>query len=875
MKIGSKYILTFITILAVSIIMPAQELPLLPADKAVTNGMLPNGMSYYLVANPTSKGVADFALVQRTGSETGPEEFRNRAVDVSRKKLADLPRLKGDSPQSFMARHGVMPGKNGFVEVTPNATVYRFEDVLVSEVVDSALLVLLDIADMGTFSDDVFLKEWYAPSDQALVVSGDIDVKQVAEKLRLMSYMTPPRTSMERSEYKWLSSDEPVFETPPYMVRKMATVTATWVSPRTPKEYMNTVQPAIYEMFIGELGILAVERICRKLKAEDIPYGDVSYDHLDSVRSLGDEAFTVSVSVAPEDADAAIEILASVMSSLDSGNAASHEVEMARKRYFSKIEAVASTHVNDNTDYLDRCIASFLYNAPLSSEKEIISFLQSRDLDPETELNLFNNVAGALLDSRENLTVECRIGGGLEMDSNHLMTVFSSAWEAGRSDSFRCPSPLDSLPLPGAGLPVKVKSFRKEPVSGGILWTFANGFKVAYKRQETGRRLYYSLALNGGYGNIRNLSEGEGAYMSDYLSLCRISGVSADDFSLYLEDNDMTMDAVVNLSNTIISGSVPDKEQEFLMRILLGMANGMESDEDALGYYNSCSELHQEFSRGSVHDRILAIDSLMCPDYIYSSLKYSGRMSSEFMSKADDFLRRQTGKMNDGLLVLVGNIEETKMRKMLQKYVGGFSTTDRTFARTIVHYQPVSGCTTYTRKGMDNSIDVAMSVRLPFTADNYMASKMAAEVLKHKVSEAIDGTGMFLRISHNHRIYPEERFNLMITLEEASPDGFAQGSLHSGPEKALAELRNLLSSLSDIDLEDSDLGKLKSVMKNRIALEMQTPQYWRHAITMRYLDGKDLTTGYQAKIDGVTAQKVKSILISLADASKVEYIIEK
>ena len=48
-----------------------------------------------------------------------------------------------------------------------------------------------------------------------------------------------------------------------------------------------------------------------------------------------------------------------------------------------------------------------------------------------------------------------------------------------------------------------------------------------------------------------------------------------------------------------------------------------------------------------------------------------------------------------------------------------------------------------------------------------------------------------------------------------------------------------------------------------------------HALSMRYLDGKDLTSGYEAKIDAVTTEKVKMILASLTEASKVEYIIRK
>ena len=66
MKIGIKIALISTFGLIFSNFMPAQEIPLLPSDKAVSQGQLPNGMKYFIVENPTIKGTADFALVNRT-----------------------------------------------------------------------------------------------------------------------------------------------------------------------------------------------------------------------------------------------------------------------------------------------------------------------------------------------------------------------------------------------------------------------------------------------------------------------------------------------------------------------------------------------------------------------------------------------------------------------------------------------------------------------------------------------------------------------------------------------------------------------------------------------------------------------------------------
>ena len=854
----------------------AQDLPLMPSDPAVSAGVLPNGMTYYLVTNPTTKGTADFALIQRTGYQTGSDSEGEQAFHVAQDAITRLPRLSS-SPQVFLAAHGVAPGKDGFVKVSENATLYHFGEVMVSkgeEVVDSTLLVLLDIADRGTREDDPFLCKWYAPADQAVIVSGDINASSLAAKLKSMSYMTPFRESQQRAEYQWQESEEPVFDTSPYITRKLATVSATWTFPRTPKEYMNTVQPAIYEMFVSEIGIIAKERLDRILEERKLPATDVSFQHITSVRSLGDELFTISVSVAPEYAGEAVEILASVMSSIDAGTVTAHELEMAKNKYLSGLEKQAAEPFKRNSDYVERCASAFLYNSPLSSKKEIAVFLSSRDLNINTELSHFNNIASALLDSRRNLTVECRVGGGYELGSADLESAFTDAW-SNHTSFGPCPSPLDSMPLPAAAMPVKLKSTKKEPLSGGTMWTFANGFKVVYKRQESGRRMHYMLAMNGGYGNISDLAQGEGAYMTDYMRLCRVSGMTGEEFANALEREDITMDMAVNLSNVMVSGSAPDRKLDLLMRSLLGLMNEREHDPQAYEYYVSCLDVENEHLKGSVHDRIVAIDSLMCPDYKYSSLKTPGKLTPDFPSKADAFLKHQSEKMNDGLLVLVGNIEETRLRKFLQNYVGGFVTTERTFPRTVVHYQPVAGASTYVREGTLNSVDMTLSARMSLTAENYMASQIAAGILKETVSAALDGTGMYLRLAHNCRIYPQERFNVMISIEEASAEGFSKEAHLTGAVEALKILREVISGLPDLEVSEEDVTKYKAVLKGRLALAMNQPQYWTRAVAMRYMDGKNFTTGYEARIDAVTVDKVKAILASLASASRVEYIIKK
>ena len=878
MKFRKLYIVTLLFVLIIPWMSVAQNLPLLPKDNSVNQGVMPNGMTYYVVGNSSAKGMADFALVQKTGRSTVGDSLSGKVVDVAKDALAQLSRLGSKSPQSFLTAHGVNPGKDGFVKVTDNATVFLFDNVMLSQsstVLDSTLLVIMDIADRANRTDDEFVKKWYTPADQAIIIAGDVDAKTVVDKLKYMSMMTPGGNPLPRKEYVWKDCDSMAFECAHDSIHELATVSGIWRMARTPREYMNTVQPAVYEMFVSELGRLSVRRIRNRLYNDGIPYAHVSFDHQNSLESLSDETFTVSVSVAPEHSTAAAEALASVMSSLDSRGATVEEFRKVRKNFLDDLAAEDRKPLRRNSDYIDRCVSAFLYNATLASQKEKLAFYHSRNLSDTTELRLFNDIASALLDGKRNFTLHYSNGISCS-DSLSVKAAFDSTWTATSLKPFGLTTYHAPVTfLPGHGPKVKLATTQVEHMSKGQIWIFSNGFKVIYRRMPSHKNIYYAMALNGGYSAVPDLEYGEGAFMSDYLGLCRIAGVSGHDFAHYLDSEGIVMNSEVGLSSTVVSGHAPEHSMEKLLKILLAVFNWRGHDEAEFSRYVENEKLLHESMRGTVYARLASIDRVICPEYTHTEFKDAENLSEAVGLKADALFSGLSSKMNDGALILVGDMDETVLKKMLLSYVGAFRTTDRAFGRPKVDYRTVSGWSTYMLEGDVNSVDMVMSVELPLTIDNKMAATVAAMVLKQSLANAIVDTGMYLSLAYSFDVYPQERFSVRISLNEADSDGFASGVDLAGPVSALETVRDALSDLSKTSISKGDMAAFKMLLKERVKYQYSDPQFWVNALVERYIDGKDFTTGYEAKVDAVSEEKVMAILTALNDGTKIEYAVKK
>ncbi len=860
MRDSVKYLLVSVLTALFSISVPAQNLPPLPKDPGITSGTLPNGISYYLAVNGASKGLADFSLVQKGADD----------VERARGALASSPHFSSKTPCEFLSSKGIGYSEKGYVSITPDASTFNFRDIPVFDeaAVDSTFMLVFDLA-----------RTW--PADQAIIVTGDIVPAKILEKIKVLSLTVGPRQAAPaQAPYKWEPVDTASFRFIPTPDSSSGFVSAMYEFPRTPAANMNTSQPVVSEMFAREFGTILQNRLRKKLKDGKIPVADINYVYSSSAVSSGNEHYTVTVHTLGDSLKAVVKVLSATLSDLDTTGASFPEYKDAKDELLSE---VVKTKVLPNTYYTDLCSSAFLYGSGLAPHSVKASIFLSKDMEASRELSLFNNFVSALLDRSRNLTLQC-VGSYLgEEDGSDLKEAFDKAW----TDEWERPWPenyrvnySDTLGLAKPEKKVKIKRTDADPVSGGEILSFSNGVKVILKKGNSKKELSYALMVRGGYSSVPGLGRGEGAFVSDMLLLDKVAGMTGENFRKMLTANGISLNCEVSLSNLRVFGGAPVSKLNLLMKALLSLANSRETDPDAFRYYKRNEALSEIVKSDGVRGISTAIDSLMFPGYNYTSHKNINSLSDDLPDRAEVYFRNQFARVNDGVIVLVGDFDPASVKKLLCRYIGDFRTEGSSFAaRPKIEYQPRNGTVTKVVEAsslpgvFESSVTVAMSAQVPFSTDRYIAGHIACLVLKKAMITNLADAGMYVTDSYVSDSYPQESMYMTFTCRPADVNGLPAGIDAADAVDVLEKVRSAIRSVSSKPLSPAGLQAYKSLYSNALESAISSDDYLVRIVLMRYSDGKDLISKYKERIAGITAAQVAEVIDSFANGRRAEYVV--
>jgi hypothetical protein len=812
-----------LALLTISRTVPAQTLPSLPVDPKIQKGTLRCGVAYYMVKNDEVKGFADFAVVRRGEAPTQADE---EGLETA-----------------YLSRNGIGPRPGGYFRDFDGSTVLHLDRVPVydANVLDSTLLV-------------TFAQVAASRAEEAVIVAGDIDPVEFKKKMDIFSMMVPQHFvgNSQGPDYVWEPSVMPSIVLQNRPMGERGVVRVAYAAPRTAQDQMNTAQALVMGILSREFRTIALRRIERNLRDAGIPYGRLRFRYLNSTETGGDEEYAVEVQTDRDHLEAAMKTVSGTLAGLDGFGVPVQEFTDAKQVMMAEMLPRGSNPLT-NRQYVDRCVAHFLYGANLAPYSEETRLFARKSLPDSTETRLFNQFANSLLSQLSNLTLEYRarldtLDEDTALFQYNLAYLYGSTFKDAKDYSWQ----RDTSGLEADCPKVRLKDTKPEPVSGGVLWTFSNGMRVVYKQIPGGQTFHYALLLGGGLTGVSGLTEGEGGYFGDMLSLYDAGGLSASDFRDHLAVNGIRMDTEAALNYTSIHGQAPSSKLPTLLKAFLALANGRTVNR---GEFDILLR-NAQWAREPVDNRLYA---MLYPGFSHSPKKYATGLNPGTQAKAAQFYEALFSRMNDSMLIIVGDVDEATVRKVLLRYLGGFRTQRGSAPRKSLRYQPRPGTVTETEAGGSKGVYVRLDAEYPLSGVNYATVGVAVEALRRELVRALDGTGMSVEITTGFHTYPQERLWMFLSCEGGTD---------------LEAVRQGIRGAAASTLSAKDLNALKAMALAGINRELAEPETIVSALVARYGVGKDLVTHYKENVDGVTAARVTELLSTLAAGSTAEIVVE-
>ena len=858
-----KHILSFLLCLAAltahSLSASGQGVSSLGKASEIASGTFPNGMRYYIVSNPDTKGTADFALIQKGAPDPA----------LARRCLSSLPHFGGRKPYEFLADRGISCPEGGYVSYERESTRFDFKDVPMynSAAADSTLMMLFDIASTRSVP-------------QAVVVSGDLERDKIRERMGLLSMMVPTLGEYVESPYIWNPREDLAMYVSLNESADAASIRVLYSTERLPREALDTPQSLLTALYAYQLGQVVKSRAVKGFAAAGIPLGGVDFRYKNSEEDSSDERYLFTINTSYARIWDATKVLAGIFSDLDSNGAQLEEFQAAKDAVLAACR-IAVNQPRSNKAYVDQCVSSWLYGSTLASLSARVEFVTRSTVADERDLMLFNSFVKALLDPCRNLMVGYDVPRP-GLDRHTLHKRFSAAWDGGATSPSQGPAPEIPKFQTDSRRRVKLRSDKPEVISGGKMWTFSNGARVIFKKTDADKgEFHYALMMPGGYTYVPGYKPGQGAFISDMPQLLGVAGLSPSEFRRALAAEKLTMDTRISLTELSVSGKGRSSSLPFLLNALLQFTSSCSiSDADFETYKaNKIARIKAE-ELASVPVNAL-MDSLMRPSYHDADRAVASRLPAKLHKSFEAYLESQFRRAADGILVFVGDLDEDQLKKELAHVLGEFSSSERSLTRPRIQAPQISGTSGATLRLPESptalsrqSVNLAVSALVPYTNENRYAFQYVTELVRRELIKQLAPLGVSVEVSGNIELFPSERMTLFVNCRPCRGDALPQGVAPADQGEVLAAARRCLSGLSSLSVGSAGLKSFREALLVSEEISRRQNEAVIADVLIRYSLGKDMVTGYQAAIKGLGAENVKYILARLQNGAKAEYTIE-
>ena len=886
-----------------------------PVDPDIRMGKLDNGLTYFVRYNKEPEKRASFYFIQNVGALLENDDQNGLAHFLEHMAFNGTEHFPGKAIISSLEKHGVAFGYNINAYTGHDETVYNLSDVPVDPpgLMDTCLLIMYDWSDFITLSDEeinaergviteewrtrrdanfrmmqkylpVLLKDskyavrdvigdlnviqnfgserikefyakWYRPDLQAVAVAGDFDPDEMVGKIKTLFSKLKPAVNPE---------PRPVFAVP-YHKETLFVLATDREAPQTSvsiiikrKSDDDSLKNLNYirrQMMIGLMNAMMGTRISELLQKGTPPFisGSISYSGL--VRGL--DALAITASANPNEEDVALRAVYTEAERARRYGFTNGELERAKANLLTQYENYYKQKDKiPNDAYIQGMQDYFLTKEPLTSIDFDFSFLKEElpGITAEEVSGLFSGLMG---DENRVIMVEGLEGENIKhLDQKSAEEIISEV-KAARIDPYEDTSLGESLiskELEGSPVVKTTKLDRLDAVE----WTLSNNVRVVYRKADYEKDNVILTAYSLGGTSLYDVDHLPSAVMLpaiiDFYGLGDYDNVTLQKM---LAGKKAIASALLGEITEGINGSSTPRDFETMLQLLYLRFSNPRFDTEA---HNAIMSRYVAYLKSMEND-----PSKIMQDSVSLFLtNFSPRtilLNPEMLSKVnlDQIRQIYTERFRDAsdfVFFIVGNIEESEAKPIIEKYIGSLET--RGSKETFIDRQVRPPKGKFMREVRipltvpKSTVFISHSSSFKYTPYNNVCLKVINGILDlvytEKVREEAGGT-YGVSVSLTSQKYPYENMSGLIMFD-------------CDPEKAASLKQIIYNEIDKLEKEGPAKEYLDKAVSNMLKTREEAKlhnDYWSDALYSYYYTGIDVNdpANYEDILNSLTVKDIR------------------
>ena len=898
----------------------AQQMPQLTKlalNPKVKSGVLPNGLTYYVMHNEEPKNRANFYIAQKVGSALENSEQLGLAHFLEHMAFNGTTHYPGKNMLNYLQDKGIRFGADINAYTYYDETVYNINNVPTTDaaLMDSVLLclqdwscgILLEEAEIDAergviegewrqrnnaqfrMSEAVYpkifqefpyqqmvigkldiirnfpykvirdyYKQWYRPDLQGIIVIGDFDADAMEKKVvEMFSKIPMPANATPRVYQTVADNEKPIYAYFEDAEMPNSMVTISFKSDAMPFEMRNTQEYYMQKNLLMQIFSMMINtRLNEELRKADCPYAYAGVYFGNYKMAITKDAFNVTI-VPKTDTEAAVRSAMAIIAQACKTGFLPGELNRAKDELLASYEKAYNERDKTDSDRIAKgIIRHFLENEPepgIEKEYELAKMVLNA-----VPVQAYNMIGAQVLTDNNEVMVVARpkVEGQTPLEESVMIAALQEPMHAEYEayvDEEITDPLISKMPAPG-----KIVSEKTNASFGTTEFILSNGAKVVVKPTDFAQdEILLQVSRLGGLRAYPTSQASNLDFISYAADCSKMGNFKQSTLEKYLAGKHVSLSFGIGRGTDYLSGKSTVKDLPVMMELLYAMFAELTPDPEE--WASIKSQLEVGLQQQEKNPQSIFMNRNTKNQYGDNPLMVSANLAS--LAKADyetmvKMVKEATSNASDYTFYLTGNVDVNAIRPMLEQYIASLPGTAPRTPKFVSDIKIVTGL-------HNDTFQQPMAAPATWVFDTFSGVN-----LKYNVENSVylDMVSDILDMMYIRSLREEIGGTYGAHVASSISPYTGQWSLlylfNSEPEKQKVMIDRAYSDLMDLlskGAAEEDFNKVKEAAIKQLENRERTNSFWSsNLVLIGY--GYDTVTGRRAAIENVTLKSLNDFM---------------